>query len=74
MSHHLILAHAHVVKLYRDEYKEKQGGQIGITLDCHWIEPYDDGDASKKMGLLFSSGDSRIFTLVASVIRSASRR
>ncbi|EMD34834.1 glycoside hydrolase family 1 protein [Gelatoporia subvermispora B] len=42
VNHNLILAHAHAVKLYREQYKEKQGGQIGITLDCHWQLPYDD--------------------------------
>ncbi|KAI0084718.1 intracellular family 1 beta glucosidase [Irpex rosettiformis] len=42
VSHNLILAHAYAVQLYRKEYKEKQGGQIGITLDCHWLLPYDD--------------------------------
>ncbi|KAJ3544061.1 hypothetical protein NM688_g5783 [Phlebia brevispora] len=42
VSHNLILAHAYAVKLYREEYKVKQGGQIGITLDAHWLVPYDD--------------------------------
>nr|Q25BW5.1 RecName: Full=Beta-glucosidase 1A; AltName: Full=Cellobiase 1A [Phanerodontia chrysosporium]BAE87008.1 beta-glucosidase [Phanerodontia chrysosporium] len=51
VSHHIILAHAHAVKLYRDEFKEKQGGQIGITLDSHWLIPYDDTDASKEATL-----------------------
>ena len=42
VSHNLILAHAYAVKLYRDEYKAKQGGLIGVTLDSHWLLPYDD--------------------------------
>ncbi len=42
VSHNLILAHAYAVQLYRKEYREKQSGQIGITLDCHWLLPYDD--------------------------------
>lgn len=45
-AHNLILAHAHAVKVYRDEFKTKQGGQIGITLDCHWLLPYDDSPES----------------------------
>ncbi|KAI0945484.1 Beta-glucosidase 1A [Taiwanofungus camphoratus] len=39
VAHNLILAHAYAVKLYRDEFKAVQGGQIGITLDCHWQLP-----------------------------------
>ncbi|KDQ60017.1 glycoside hydrolase family 1 protein [Jaapia argillacea MUCL 33604] len=42
VAHHLILAHAYAVKLYRDSFKASQGGQIGITLDCSWFMPYDD--------------------------------
>ena len=42
----MILAHAYAVKLYRQEYKPVQGGQIGITLDCHWQIPYDDSPES----------------------------
>ncbi|EKM56612.1 glycoside hydrolase family 1 protein [Phanerochaete carnosa HHB-10118-sp] len=51
VAHNIILAHAHAVKLYRDEFKEKQGGQIGITLDSTWLIPYDDTDASKEATL-----------------------
>ncbi|KAI0340378.1 beta-glucosidase 1A [Trametopsis cervina] len=42
VSHNLILAHAYAVQLYRTEFQQKQKGQIGITLDCHWLIPYDD--------------------------------
>ncbi|KAF9447997.1 glycoside hydrolase family 1 protein [Macrolepiota fuliginosa MF-IS2] len=38
----LILAHAHAVKAYREEFKPKQKGQIGITLNGDWAMPYDD--------------------------------
>jgi len=48
VGHHLMLAHAHVVKLYREEYKGKQGGQIGITLSFNWVMPYDDDPANIK--------------------------
>lgn len=41
-THNLILGHATVVKLYRSKYQASQGGQIGITLNCTWIEPYSD--------------------------------
>ena len=38
----MILAHAYAVKLYREQFKAKQGGQIGITLNGDWALPYDD--------------------------------
>lgn len=43
-----MLAHAHAVKLYREQYKSKQGGQIGITLSFNWVMPYDDSPASQS--------------------------
>ncbi|OSX63480.1 glycoside hydrolase family 1 protein [Postia placenta MAD-698-R-SB12] len=42
VAHNLILAHAFTVKLYRDDFKAVQKGQIGITLDFHWPIPYDE--------------------------------
>jgi len=42
VGHSVILSHANAVKLYRDEFKSKQGGQIGITLNGDWQMPYDD--------------------------------
>ncbi|KAJ6541732.1 glycoside hydrolase family 1 protein [Mycena capillaripes] len=42
VGHNVILSHASSVKLYRDEFKAKQGGQIGITLNGDWQMPYDD--------------------------------
>ncbi|GJE93439.1 glycoside hydrolase family 1 protein [Phanerochaete sordida] len=41
-GHSVILAHAHAVKAYREEFKARQGGQIGITLNGDWALPYDD--------------------------------
>ncbi|OSD08205.1 glycoside hydrolase family 1 protein [Trametes coccinea BRFM310] len=46
VAHNLILAHAYAVKAYREEFKLEQGGEIGITLDCHWQIPYDDSPES----------------------------
>ncbi len=42
VGHSLILAHATAVKLYRDEFKSRQGGQIGIALNGDWALPYDN--------------------------------
>ncbi|KAG7091632.1 Beta-glucosidase 1B [Marasmius oreades] len=42
VAHSVILSHAHAVKLYREEFKPTQGGQIGITLNGDWQMPWDD--------------------------------
>ncbi|KIM80657.1 glycoside hydrolase family 1 protein [Piloderma croceum F 1598] len=42
VGHNVILSHANAVKLYREEFKETQGGQIGITLNGDWAMPYDN--------------------------------
>ena len=41
-AHHLILAHAKAVKVYRDDYQARQGGQIGMTNNCDWRQPKTD--------------------------------
>lgn len=33
VGHHILLAHATAVKIYREEFKAKDGGEIGITLN-----------------------------------------
>ncbi|PNT64915.1 hypothetical protein BRADI_4g34940v3 [Brachypodium distachyon] len=52
-AHHLLLAHASAVSLYREKYKETQGGQIGITLLGWWHEPAtntpQDAAAARRM-------------------------
>ena len=47
VAHHVILSHALVVQLYRDEFKQAQGGVIGITLNGDMAIPYDDSPESK---------------------------
>lgn len=44
VGHTELVSHAHVVKMYRREFKEKQGGMIGITLHGNWSEPWDEDD------------------------------
>ena len=46
VGHNVILAHSYTIKLYRDEFKEIQGGQIGITLNGDWAMPYDNSPES----------------------------
>ncbi|KAI3510940.1 hypothetical protein L1887_18081 [Cichorium endivia] len=41
VAHNLLLCHGHTVKLYRERFKESQGGIIGITLNTQFYEPLD---------------------------------
>ncbi|OMO71469.1 Glycoside hydrolase, family 1 [Corchorus olitorius] len=41
-AHHMILAHAAAVSVYHSKYKDKQGGQIGLVVDCEWAEANSD--------------------------------
>jgi hypothetical protein len=36
VGHNLLLAHATAVKIYRDEFKGKQGGKIGLVVNMNW--------------------------------------
>ena len=46
VGHHVILAHASAADIYRKMYKDRHGGQIGITLNGDWAEPWDDSPES----------------------------
>lgn len=35
----ILLAHAKTYHMYKDEYQEKQGGRISLSLDTDWYEP-----------------------------------
>lgn len=55
VGHSVILAHARAVQLYRNEFKSRQGGQIGITLNGDWAMPWDQSPESKWfLYLIFS--------------------
>lgn len=41
VGHNILVAHGSAVKAFREEFKEKNGGIIGITLNGDWVEPYD---------------------------------
>eukprot|EP00878_Enallax_costatus_P001527 GHUV01001678.1.p1 GENE.GHUV01001678.1~~GHUV01001678.1.p1 ORF type:complete len:401 (+),score=78.89 GHUV01001678.1:691-1893(+) len=47
-GHNLLLAHAQAVKVYRDVYKPKQGGRIGMALWSEWSEPYSNSMEDKR--------------------------
>lgn len=44
VGHNLLIAHGAAVKVYREEFKQKDGGVIGITLNGDWVEPWDVDD------------------------------
>ncbi len=46
-AHHMLLAHAKAVEVYRKKYQIKQKGEIGITNNCDWREPLTDSPADK---------------------------
>ncbi|KAK7283852.1 hypothetical protein RIF29_13600 [Crotalaria pallida] len=52
VTHHLILAHAAAVKVYREKFKITQKGQIGVTLNSAWVvsisQSKDDKDAAAR--------------------------
>ncbi|KAI5072333.1 hypothetical protein GOP47_0012439 [Adiantum capillus-veneris] len=45
VGHHVILAHAEAVNIYRSKYQEAQNGSIGIALWHRWFEPLTDSPA-----------------------------
>ncbi|KAK4542943.1 hypothetical protein RGQ29_033164 [Quercus rubra] len=42
VTHHLLRAHAEAVKVYKQKYQAAQKGVIGITLNSHWLVPFND--------------------------------
>jgi len=46
-AHHLLIAHAKAVAVYRENYAH-QKGQIGISNNCDWREPLTDKEEDKK--------------------------
>ncbi|GCB24274.1 beta-glucosidase 1B [Aspergillus awamori] len=41
VGHNILVAHGAAVKIYREEFKSRDGGEIGITLNGDWAEPWD---------------------------------
>ncbi|XP_047314451.1 beta-glucosidase 12-like [Impatiens glandulifera] len=48
VAHYMLLAHAAVVKLYREKYQKKQGGEIGIAHVADWTVPLTHSAADKE--------------------------
>ncbi|GMF31970.1 unnamed protein product [Phytophthora lilii] len=46
-GHNLLIAHSRAVDVYRKEFQELQGGQIGITLSADWRLPGPTDDPAE---------------------------
>jgi beta-glucosidase len=44
-GHHLLIAHAKAVAIYRSEFQTDQKGRIGMTNNCDWREPINNDPA-----------------------------
>ncbi|XP_059176998.1 lactase/phlorizin hydrolase-like isoform X2 [Physella acuta] len=42
VAHNIIRSHSRAYHLYKDHFKAKYGGSVGITLDIEWKEPLTD--------------------------------
>lgn len=62
-AHNLILAHAKAAQVYKNEFAQQQGGQIGITLNSDWFEPKPETDESKQRDNQKASEQMLDFTL-----------
>ncbi|KAL0338770.1 UNVERIFIED_CONTAM: Oleuropein beta-glucosidase [Sesamum angustifolium] len=61
VGHHLIIAHAVAVDIYRRNYQAVQGGKIGITNMSGWFEPYSNAQtdidaASRAVDFMLGCG------------------
>ncbi|PKA54143.1 Beta-glucosidase 12 [Apostasia shenzhenica] len=59
VGHNILLAHAEVVQLYKQNYQPHQAGKVGITLVTNWFVPYDNsplGLEAQNRGLEFNLG------------------
>lgn len=46
-GHHLLLGHARAYRVYDQEFRATQKGQLGITNNCDWREPLTDSPKDK---------------------------
>ncbi|KAL2406926.1 Beta-glucosidase 1B [Exophiala dermatitidis] len=49
VGHSILLAHATAVKIYREQFKPQYAGEIGITLNGDWTEPWDPEDEQDRI-------------------------
>ncbi|BFZ09306.1 hypothetical protein BsWGS_12345 [Bradybaena similaris] len=42
VAHNIIRSHAHAFHIHKDNFRDKYGSKLGITLDIEWKEPLTD--------------------------------
>ncbi|ESQ37105.1 hypothetical protein EUTSA_v10003058mg, partial [Eutrema salsugineum] len=45
--HNMLLAHASTASLYKQKYKDKQSGSVGITCFAYWMIPFTSSEEDK---------------------------
>ncbi|XP_055682122.1 myrosinase 1-like [Lutzomyia longipalpis] len=55
-AYHILLAHAEVYHLYRNEYFDKYKGKVGITQDSRWLYQKTPGNDLVERGMQFQLG------------------
>ncbi|CAH8383644.1 unnamed protein product [Eruca vesicaria subsp. sativa] len=45
--HNMLLAHASTARLYKQTYKDKQHGSVGITLFAYWMVPFTSSEEDR---------------------------
>ncbi|KAL4178498.1 hypothetical protein AMTRI_Chr13g82600 [Amborella trichopoda] len=51
VAHNFILAHANAVQLYRNNYKEVQNGEIGMSASCRWLLPLTNSTEDQEAAI-----------------------
>ncbi|XP_061162615.1 uncharacterized protein LOC133171833 [Saccostrea echinata] len=48
VAHNLIKAHAKAYRIYDEEFKSSQKGEVGITLNTEWVFPKNNSDPNDR--------------------------
>ncbi|RZC83661.1 hypothetical protein C5167_046447 [Papaver somniferum] len=51
VGHYQLLSHAAAVHVYKLKYQASQKGKIGVTLVCHWTEPFSNAKHDRHAAL-----------------------
>jgi beta-glucosidase len=73
VAHNVILAHAHAVKIYREQFKSSQKGVIGFTLNGDWTMPFDDSPESETRPLTLLCPDTDITLFMIHSVKTSKR-
>lgn len=50
-AHNVIKSHARAFRIYDEEFRPSQNGQMGITLNCDWSEPKNQSDPEHMLAM-----------------------